>query len=129
MEVINEKIHNSIEEKRITYENFFNSTRAVFVPCEKPSEEPYYISPVSRSEYYKGTDSNGDYVIRNSNHWIQHGVVFEKPKTPGACFWEMKVPQDKKIDTNIREISAAYSTTESFDFISGKCYLEDFKSI
>lgn len=116
-------------EPMVSYDDFFISTRALFVSCEKPDEEPFYISPVSKSEYYKGSDDKGEYVIRNSNHWIQEGTDFEKPKSENACFWEIDIPYDKKVDKNLKEISPSYSTEEDLDFISGKCYLKDFKRI
>jgi dephospho-CoA kinase len=114
----------------ITINSFFNNTKAVFENCTNPEGQPLYISPKSKSEYYIGCDENGYFVIRRSNHWIKLGTTFESSKVK-SCFWEIEIPVGLNIDTNIYEISSEYLTNENskFDFISGKCYMKDFKKI
>ena len=58
----------------VTMADFHKRTAAVFVPTERPQREPDYISKKRdgegvSSEYWYGEDENGEYVIRNSDHW------------------------------------------------------------
>lgn len=57
-----------------SFRNFFVSTVANFVVCEKPERNPDYISK-SGSAYW----DEGEKVIRWGDHW---GPV-------GSCYWQL----------------------------------------
>ena len=68
----------SSDEPIFTFENFFDSTRAEFVPCKPPDREPDFIS-AGRSVYW----NTGNGVIRSSDHWSgQNGRV-----DIASCHW------------------------------------------
>ncbi|MBQ6862283.1 MAG: hypothetical protein IJN98_06710 [Alistipes sp.] len=56
----------------ITYDNFYESTEAVFTQVERPDRPADYVSR-SGSEYWYGNDERGDYVIRGADHWSDVG--------------------------------------------------------
>lgn len=79
----------------ITYDNFYESTEAVFTQVERPDRPADYVSypqgpgvvyqydesgkitgPIS-SEYWYGSDEGGDYVVRGSDHWTDQGETVD----------------------------------------------------
>lgn len=104
----------------IKFDNFYLNTEAVFKGCKVPKREPDYTSygrwGVS-SRYWYGSDKNGEYVIRESDHWVKI----------------------KKKDSNNIEIqcdriaSCQWHLNTTLDFnnqaIAGKCYLKHFQRI
>lgn len=54
---------------KITHDNFHLGTEATFKACKKPKRKPDYVSK-SGSAYWYGGDSIGQYVIRESGHWV-----------------------------------------------------------
>jgi len=99
-------------------DNFFLGTKAKFKGCKIPKRAPDYISynqwGTVSSSYYYGSDKNGAYVIRVSDHWSKL-YNFNNDTTRGcnniaSCVWVLK--------TN----NIGYKR-------AGKCYFSDFKPI
>lgn len=80
--------------KTIGKTNFFSCTFAVFKGCKQPKREPDFISYDKRtgkksSMYWYGSNKNGNYVIRKSDHWTKiNGDV--ECKFIASCVWELK---------------------------------------
>lgn len=68
--------------------NTFSQTFGVFKECKTPKRKPDYISYTKdgkkSSSYWYGTDSKGDYIIRQSNHWSSN--LTSKVLTKGCGF-------------------------------------------
>lgn len=103
----------------ITFENFFLNTEAVFKGCKTPKRKPDYISynrytSEESSRYWYGEDKKGKYVIRESNHWVSRRDFerksLEECSSIATCKWDIK---------NIKNTS--------YELVSGKCYLSNFK--
>lgn len=84
--------------------NFWDGTVAHWVPTnEIPEVEPFYTSMWDgeiSSEYWHGNDSNGNYVIRRSQHWNkvsnciwtieEQGFFLLHLSNRGKCHWAVK---------------------------------------
>jgi len=53
-------------------DNYFNNSYGIFKGCKAPNRTPDFVSP-SGSKYWYGSDKNGAFVIRKSNHWSKLG--------------------------------------------------------
>lgn len=62
METINKM--ETINNMKITKNNFFNGTKGLFKECGVPKREPDYISKNGSKYWY-----TSQYLIRQSNHW------------------------------------------------------------
>lgn len=97
-----------------TFNNYFIETRATFRGCSTPKRKPDYKS-ASGSLYWYGTDRNGKYVIRYSDHWLMRNRIYSNNlistyaprecKRIASCLWKLKT---NKLSN------------------CGKCYLNDF---
>ena len=72
--------------KNTDFGTFFHATKGTWKRCNKPKRKPDYVSKRKymgietkciSSQYWYGSDSKGDYIIRQSDHW---GNV-------ATCFW------------------------------------------
>lgn len=104
----------------VTFNNFHNSTRAVFKGTERPDREPDYVSTrfgnpnVISSEYWYGEDESGQYVVRGSDHWSgtirengSDNPMMDKYSRPIAtCYWFIQRPFT--IDENGRAYGKVY---------------------
>lgn len=82
--------------------NFFKSTASLFkeIDVEKRThnhvfiEDPDYISE-SGSRYWYGSDENGDYVIRASNHWtyFESDITYDRREGSdvSTCNWGLEL--------------------------------------
>jgi len=84
--------------------NFWDGTVAHWMPTDEvPEVEPFYTSMWDgeiSSEYWNGSDSNGDYVIRRSQHWNkvanciwtieEQGFFLLHLSDRGKCHWAVK---------------------------------------
>jgi hypothetical protein len=105
----------------ITINNYFTQTKASFRACKKPLRKPDYQSK-SGSQYWYGSNSKGQYVIRESDHWIcrtlfndgkkKKRFIDRECKSIASCQWRIKC---KKADNYVP--------------ICGKAYLSDFRKI
>lgn len=90
-----------------TKENYFEGGFGDFKQCKSPKRKPDYVSYSKKyagqvsSVYWYGTDTNGEYVIRMSQHW---GIVAHFNK------W--------LLDGNTQN----YTTAKA-----GKCYFKNFQ--
>ena len=104
----------------VTFNNFHNSTRAVFKGTERPDREPDYVSTrfgnpnAISSEYWYGEDESGQYVVRGSDHWSgtirengSDNPMMDKYSRPIAtCYWFIQRPFT--IDENGRAYGKVY---------------------
>lgn len=88
----------------INHTNFWDETVAHWVPTnEIPEVKPFYTSMWDgeiSSEYWHGNDSDGDYVIRRSQHWNkvsnciwtieEQGFFLLHLSDRGKCHWAVK---------------------------------------
>ena len=98
----------------ITVNNFHISTEALFKGCKIPKREPMFVSE-SGSRYWHGCDSIGEYVIRESDHWVNikyigSNKIFSDCRSIASCNWNLKTNNNSRIR-------------------AGKAYLKDFKKI
>jgi len=109
------------QNRKITIDNFYCTTEAIFKGCKTPKRKPDYISYDSlyegriSSRYWYGKDSFGSFVIRESNHWVKtkkigSNNITKNCKSIGSCQWNLK-------------------TNNEIKNTSGKCYLSEFKNI
>ena len=104
----------------ITFSNYFMGTKAIFKGCKKPTRSPDYESN-SGSQYWYGSNKNGSYVIRFSDHWCRRTALrvdaetipksTRECKSIASCQWRIK-SNDMRRYNNKR--------------ICGKCYLDEF---
>ena len=102
----------------IFHENYFLFTKATFVECEKPKDTADYQSE-GGSSYWMGSDENGDFVIRASDHWCRYYHPNDRKMKLfrariRSCTWNIIIPPP-------------FIETETMR--CGKCYLKDFKRI
>lgn len=104
----------------ITFNNFYNSTRAIFKGTDRPSRNPDYVSTrfghpdAVSSEYWYGEDESGQYVVRGSDHWSgtirengSYNPMMDKYSRPIAtCYWFIQRPFT--IDENGRAYGKVY---------------------
>lgn len=87
--------------EKVTYDNFFTQTSAVFEEQEsRPKGAPDYVSN-SGSRYWYGEDSRGEYVIREADHWSEEftgedkrNAFNENPaqsRAIASCRWAIEV--------------------------------------
>jgi len=110
----------------ITKENFFMNTFALYKICKRPKRKPDYISynknygGMVSSEYWYGSDKNGDFVIRSSNHWVlrkdNQKSLDADCNMISSCNWQIILPLQSKYDNDKRTIV-------------GKAYFSKFKKI
>ena len=104
----------------VTFDNYFMHTCATFKGCKTPRRKPDYISYSSyngcmSSRYWYGRDKKaGEYVIRDSDHWVKIKDFTNKKikwqcASIASCRWSLKSTE-----------------TEVGKFTAGKCYLKDF---
>jgi hypothetical protein len=53
-----------------------------------------HYSPIS-SEYWYGSDKNGDYIIRSSDHWSKRNEEIDC-RNVASCIWNLFVPKKSK---------------------------------
>lgn len=101
--------------KMYTKEDFYSYTIAVFKGCKRPLRNPDYVSMTKSgtisSEYWYGTNKQGDYVIRSSSHWSlinNNGIIQKGCGRLATCFWVL------------RELCG-------LEISCGNCYLKKFK--
>ena len=102
----------------ITLYNYCFNTVATFKGCKTPRRMPDYISK-SGSEYWYGKDKNGNYVIRQSDHWCTVKIMHTITKTRetrkiASCNWHLV--------SNLDFYKYSYAKR------TGKCYLHSFKT-
>lgn len=101
-------------EKKVTFDDFFENTAAVYVAQEQaPEGTPNYTSP-SGSRYWYGEDEQGKYVIRRSDHWSDRMTSDEAidsfESNPGryrniaSCYWGIDT---RPIQKTLSEVSAS----------------------
>ncbi len=75
------------DNTKMTYDNFYQETIGMFHEVETPEREPDYVSRKRNGEvsssYWYDTDEQGDYVIRQSDHWSM-----AKPSIPTSALYE-----------------------------------------
>lgn len=84
-------------------DNYYTSTKCIFRGCKQPSRLPDFVSK-SGSAYWYGEDKNGEYVIRQSNHWSlltnKLGKSLQSHVSCGSiasCFWKLKTTGKSKL--------------------------------
>ncbi|MFT6809241.1 MAG: hypothetical protein ACJA01_002473 [Saprospiraceae bacterium] len=102
----------------VSHDNFFISTKATFIECNQPKEEPSYTSE-GGSCYWHGTDKEGRFVIREADHWCQYYVHRSREMKRfrariRSCSWDIKISN---------------SLNETEIIRCGKCYLDEFERI
>lgn len=100
----------------ITFDNYFDSTAAIFKACKMPKREADYESD-SGSRYWYGENKRGKYVIRLSNHWTRCNHKSRVCKKIASCQWQ--------IVGLLKEYSIPF---EYLGFV-GKCYLSTFHKL
>mgnify|MGYP000238767366 CR=1 FL=1 len=122
------KMNLNVIKEKITFKNFFISTKVVFKGCKIPKRKPDFISMSNyggyesiSSMYWYGKDKKGAFVIRVSDHWVmKYSFTQEKEqhlKHIRSCIWNIKTNQESKNKKGY-EIK-----------IAGKAYLKDFLKI
>jgi hypothetical protein len=111
----------------ISYDNFYKATHGTFSQCKHPNRKPDFITydkfslkPISF--YWYGSDVEGDYVIRKSDHWcILHNISNGKKRTHlqaiKDCKWHITFYKDNFIKK--KRILLKQS------FIIGKVYIKN----
>lgn len=94
-----------MNERPITFKNYHTGTLATFIDCAQPARNPDFISN-SRS-YWLESSTEGDYIIRKSDHWY--------PKTRSWHHNIWTIAYDREFDRNKLPSSR-----------TGKCFLKDF---
>ena len=116
----------------ITHDNFYKATQGLFFQCKHPNRKPDFIthdkvSKKSHSLYWYGSDNNGDYVIRKSDHWCQLNDTLTKTKTKQLkrikdCRWNISFYSNNFI-LKRRKFQLKQS------FIVGKIYLKNLNNV
>ena len=113
--------------REIHYSNYFLSTKVVFKGCKIPKRNPDYISIDKKfndisSKYWYGEDTNGKYVIRQSNHWVNicdfENNKYKQCERIATCLWSLKT--NKKNTDFLGNLE--YLTSKN----AGKAYLSKF---
>jgi len=83
----------------ITHDNFYKATHGLFFQCKHPNRKPDFItydkvSKKPHSLYWYGSDDNGEYVVRKSDHWCQLNNTSSKKKNSHLkrikdCVWHI----------------------------------------
>jgi len=118
-------LNNSNDILHLTYKSFFLSTFAIFKECNTPKRKPDYVSRDKKgrisSEYWYGSNKQGEYVIRRSNHWSSYidnknTTTIQGCGTIGKtdCFWSIKFP---------------ITQYEEGKYYTAKAYFKTFKDI
>jgi hypothetical protein len=95
-----------MHELPITFKNYHTGTIATFIDCVVPKRDPDFVSN-SQSYYWLESNSEGDYVIRKSDHWF--------PKTRSCHHNIWTIIYDREFNRNKLQPSQ-----------TGKCFLKDF---
>ena len=114
----------------MTFDNYYNGTIATFKGCKTPKRKPDYISH-SGSRYWYIEDKNGEYVIRESDHWCTYKKFNNKKKFPwtkniASCYWRLKTnSKDAVIWLSPKHYVRHFGRYETHP-VSGKCYIKNF---
>ena len=124
----------------ITINNYFSGTIATFKGCKTPKREPNYISylkdygevtDIVSSRYWYGEDKNGQYVIRESDHWCTYKKFSNKKRFPwtkniASCYWRLKTNNKNAVVwLSPKHYVRTFGRHETRP-VSGKCYIKNF---
>lgn len=125
----------------ININNYYNSTKAVFKGCKIPKRNPDYISynedgDIS-SRYWYGNNKNGNYIIRESDHWVNmkplnNNKIFRQCKSIASCIWHLTTNKIKFKQINYHYYHNSKPKTilvKEKPNLTGKAYLKDFIKI
>lgn len=107
-----------------TISNFNNNSFTTFKECKTPNRHPDFIS-LSGSRYWYGSNKNGQYVIRQSDHW---GKV-------SSCVWKLFSPYKvnnlsgsaiKILKKECNQTITSLGQIKSGTFRTGKAYISSF---
>ncbi len=115
----------------INYNNYFQNTAAIFKGCKTPKRVPDYVSKdrygQKSSTYWYGKDKKGEYIIRRSNHWVHRQPLGKEKgatqcKRISSCVWHLRTHM-------VEYYKNLGITTKYSNYLTGKCYLKDFKKL
>lgn len=126
-------------EAKITYDNFFEYTKADYKQVNRPKGEPDYVSrpfnygfPTEEvsSEYWYGSDEGGDYVVRGSDHWSHVRKHYGKwINRPGEKAYREQWTTTSKIGSCEWTFTPDDNVQPERGRIYGKAYLSDFEPL